>query len=270
MICFTIFRLSLVAWSFACCAVLSASAHEFWIEPERYQVASGDTLIAQFKNGEGFKGINLGFFDRRSVRFDYTQNGDTVELAPRTGNIPVLEMPAPGDGLMVIAHETTASSITYKEWDKFQAFADHKDFPDMRARQLARDLPLTEFSETYTRHVKALVGVGSAGGSDGALGLETEFVALANPYTADMSDGFPVLLLYQGAPRTEAQVEVFARAPDGSITISTQRTDDLGEAVIAVQSGYEYLLDAVVLREASGDSDDVWETLWAALSFRVP
>ena len=212
----------------------------------------------------------MGFFDRRSVRFDYTLNGDTVALAPRTGNIPVLEMPAPGDGLMIIAHETAASSITYKEWDKFQAFADHKNFPDMRARQLARGLPLTGFSETYTRHAKALIGVGSAEGADAALGLETEFIALANPYTDAIPGGLPILLLYQGAPRSDAQVEVFARAPDGSITISTQRTDDQGQAVIAVQPGHDYLLDAVVLREADGDSDDVWETLWAALSFRVP
>lgn len=231
---------------------------------------SDDTLIAQFKNGEGFTGINLGFFDRRSVRFDYTLNGDTVELAPRTGNIPVLEMPAPGEGLIVIAHETAASSITYKEWDKFQAFADHKDFPEIRDRQLARGLPLTGFSETYTRHVKALVGVGSATGSDTALGLETEFIALANPYTDEISDGIPIQLLYQGTPRADAQVEVFARASDGNVTTSTQRTDDQGQAIIAVQPGYEYLLDAVVLRESTGTSDDVWETLWAALTFRVP
>ena len=230
----------------------------------------GETLTAQFKNGQEFEGINLGFFDRRSERFEYLLQGEVTELSPRMGNIPVLDMAAPGDGLMVIAHETAPSSITYSEWEKFQEFADHKDFPDMRARHLARDLPLTGFRERYTRHAKALIGVGSATGSDRAMGLQTEFVALENPYTDDVSDGLEVKLLYQGSPRTNAQVEVFARAPDDSVMITTQRTDDGGHAVIAVKPGHEYLIDAVVLRPAPEDIDDVWETLWAALTFKVP
>ncbi len=226
--------------------------------------------MAQFKNGENFTGINLGFFDRRSKRFDMVL-GDRVEaLSPRMGNIPVLDMPVPGDGLLVIAHETAPSSITYKEWEKFQAFADHKDFPDIRARHMARDLPETGFSERYTRHAKALVGVGKAEGSDRVLGLETEFVALANPYTDALAGGFPVQLFYQGEPRGDAQVEIFERAPDGTVTVSLTRTDAAGRARIAVKPGHEYLLDAVVLREAPEDADDVWETLWAALTFRMP
>lgn len=251
-------------------AAFPVSAHEFWIAPEPYQVAVGETFTAQFKNGENFEGINLGFFDRRSERFDYTLDGETRALSPRIGNIPVLDMQAPAEGLMVIAHETTPSSVTYKEWTKFQSFAEHKDFPDIRTRHLARDLPEEGFSESYTRHVKALIGVGSSEGSDSVLGLETEFVALANPYTDDLTDGFPVQLLYQGAPRADAQIEVFARDAAGAVSVSLYRTDDEGRARIPVNSGSEYLLDAVVLRESPQDAKDVWETLWAALTFRVP
>lgn len=226
--------------------------------------------MAQFKNGENFKGINLGFFEKRSKRFDLVIGDDIQPLSPRAGNIPVLDMAISGEGLMIIAHETAESSITYKTWDEFQAFADHKDFPDMRARHAARGLPETGFSESYTRHAKALVGVGTAQGADRALGLETEFVALANPYTDRLTDGFPIQLFYQGEPRADAQVEIFARGPDGAVTVSLMRTDASGTANIPVEPGYEYLLDAVVLRESPDGSDTVWDTLWAALTFRVP
>lgn len=227
-------------------------------------------MVAQFKNGENFEGINLGYFDRRSERFDLTVGGVTTPLSPRMGNIPVLEMAAPDAGLVVIAHETTPATITYREWEKFQSFADHKDFADIRARHLARGLPETGFAESYTRHAKALVAVGGGAGQDQALGLETEFVALANPYTDDVSDGLPVQLYYRGGPRADAQVEIFARAPDGTVSVTLTRTDEEGRAVIAVQPGHDYLLDAVVLRESPAEADDVWETLWAALTFRVP
>lgn len=245
-------------------------AHEFWIAPEKYQLSQGDTLIAQFKNGENFKGINLGFFERRSERFEWIIGDRTEPLSPRQGNIPVLDMVVPEDGLMVIAHETTASKITYRTWDEFQAFADHKDFPDIRERHVARGLPEDGFVESYTRHAKALVGLGSATGADRALGLETEFVALANPYAAPMSETFPVQLFYQGQPRADAQIEIFDRATDGTVTVTLARTDSEGRASIPIQAGHEYLLDAVVLRESPEGSDTAWDTLWAALTFQIP
>lgn len=270
MICLTISRLRLCACLLFAWLATPLFAHEFWIAPEKYQLAPGEPLIAQFKNGENFKGINLGFFDRRSERFEWVIGDKTEPLSPRQGNIPVLDMAVPGEGLMVIAHETTASKITYKTWDEFQAFADHKDFPDIRARHLARGLPEDGFAESYTRHVKALVGIGSAEGADRALGLETEFVALANPYTDPLSDGLPVQLFYQGAPRVDAQIEIFDRAKDGSVSVTLIRTDAEGRATVPVQSGHTYLLDAVALRPSPDDADTVWDTLWAALTFQIP
>jgi len=254
-----------------CCAVLPVFAHEFWIAPDRYRIAPGDPLTAQFKNGENFDGINLGFFDRRSVRFDLIQGGSVQTLRPRIGSIPALDRPAPHhDGLMVLAHETAPQTITYSSWETFQRFADHKGFADIRARHLARGLPLDGFTERYTRHVKALIGVGSGLGSDSALGLETEFVVLRNPYTDDLSAGLPVQLFYQGAPRSGAQIELFARAPDGTVTVTTHRTDDKGQARLPVRAGHVYLLDAVMLRDSADAENAVWDTLWAALTFAVP
>jgi hypothetical protein len=83
-----------------------------------------------------------------------------------------------------------------------------------------------------------------------------------------------VELRYQGAPRVDAQVEVFDRAPDDTVTITLHRTDAAGLATVPVLAGHEYLFDAVVLRRAPDPGDDpnapVWETLWAALTFAVP
>ncbi len=249
-----------------------ALGHEFWIEPARYAQPAGEPLIAQLKNGQDFAGNNQTFFERRFTRFELIGDGQVLPVAGRSGDIPALTAYVPGDGLWTIVHETTPLKLTYKTWEKFQAFADHKAFPDIRARHDARGLPEAGFVETYTRHAKALVAVGDGVGADVATGMETEFVALANPYTDDLTAGFPVRLLYQAAPRADAQIEIFDRAPDGSVTVTTTRTDAAGEAVIPVQSGHEYLLDGVVLRPADPATEDdaVWRTLWAALTFAVP
>lgn len=244
--------------------------HEFWIDPIAYEVAPGAPIVGNLKNGQNFVGGDLTYFDRRFTRFDLLQDQLVLPVPGRMGDIPALNATAPNDGLWTVAHQTTQRRLTYRDWEKFAAFAAHKDFPNISERHAERNLPPTGFSEVYTRFAKALVGVGDAAGQDVATGMETEFIAMANPYTDQMEGGFPVRLTYQGQPRADAQIEIFQRAPDGEVVVTTLRTDDAGAAVIPVRAGHIYLLDAVVLRPASPDSGAAWETLWAAMTFAVP
>ena len=152
-------------------APVRLASHEFWIEPEEYQVAMNQPIIAHFRNGEGFKGISLGYFTRQSRRFDLAIGGQILPVDARMGDVPALthQMP-PASGLLAILHETTPSTIKYKTWEKFAKFAAHKDFPDIRGRHLARGLPEEGFTETYYRFAKALVAVGDGAGSDAPRG----------------------------------------------------------------------------------------------------
>lgn len=247
-----------------------AIGHEFWIEPDSFRIPGGAPLIAQLKNGQEFAGTSLSYYEPRFDRFDIIQGSTVLPVTGRAGDLPALTTDLPGPGLWAVVQETRPQILTYTEWAKFQAFADHKDFPDIQARHTARGLPMSGFKERYTRHAKALVAVGDGAGGDRDTGMQTEFVALANPYTDPLTDGLPVRLLYQGTPRPDAQVEIFDRAPDGSVQITVTRTDPRGEALIPVRPGHTYLLDAVVLRPAQAETGAAWRTLWAALTFAVP
>ncbi|WP_299280702.1 DUF4198 domain-containing protein [uncultured Tateyamaria sp.] len=264
----TLPRFILALWCAICASV--ATAHEFWIEPQAYQVSSAGKIVADLKNGQEFVGTSLSYFPRNFTRFDVVV-GDTVRpVEGRMGDRPALDVPAPLDGLAVVVHETTPSFVTYKEWAKFQKFADHKDFANIKARHAENGFPEPPFKERYTRHAKALVGVGEALGMDRALGLKTEFVAITNPYADDFDGAMQVQVLYQGDPRADAQVEVFARAPDETVAITLHRTDEAGIARIPVSPGYDYLFDAVVIAPISDSEEAVWDTFWAALTFGVP
>jgi len=254
---------------------ISAAAHEFWIEPELYQVDAGERLEAKFKNGQEFEGSTLSFFDRSSARFEMMADGKTTPIAPRAGDSPALNVEAPTkDGLVVVVHETTPSFVTYREWEKFLKFVAHKDFRTAEQDHITAGWPQEKFREHYTRHAKALIAVGSGAGADAAMGLKTEFVALTNPYDPSFANNMKVEVLYDGVPRPDAQVEVFDRAPDGTVTVTLHRTDAQGQASIPVQRGHEYLFDAVVLRpaddERTAELPILWETYWAALTFKVP
>ncbi|MDA7429653.1 DUF4198 domain-containing protein [Primorskyibacter aestuariivivens] len=250
----------------------AVSAHEFWIDAKAWQVAPDAPIVADIRVGEEFKGSAYSYLPPRFRRFDIVQGDDVTAVEGRAGDRPALNMAAPAEGLAVVVHVTSDYSLTYSEWDKFVNFATHKDWVPLIEEHEARGLPETGFRERYSRHGKSLIAVGEGTGMDREVGLETEIVALANPYTDDLSGGLPVRVLYQGAPRGNAQVELFEKAPDGSVATSLHRTDADGMVQFPVKPGHTYLVDAVVLRplEPVEESDPVWESLWASLTFQVP
>ena len=250
----------------------AAFAHEFWIAPKKYQVEVGENIQADFVNGQEFRGGTLAWFDKRVDRVEAMISDMIFPIEGRLGDIPAITQTAPEDGLMVLITEAAPSTVNYRETEKFADFVTHKDLPvDLEAMEYP-------FKEAYSRHAKALVGIGSGAGQDQAMGMATEFVALENPYTGDISDGLDVQLLYQGAPRVDAQIEVFQMDPEGQVTITLLRSDQDGKATIPVLAGHRYLIDSVVLRAPAQETLDrvaapmtvKWETLWAALTFAVP
>ncbi|MCL7409945.1 DUF4198 domain-containing protein [Marivivens donghaensis] len=249
-----------------------ALSHELWLEPLAYQVSSQGRIEANIVNGQNFEGPNLVYLPQRFERFEVISLDLETEVAGRAGDRPALAMDAPTDGLQILVYQSTPTLLNYENWEKFARFVEHKDLGIERADHDARGIPDTNFKETYIRFSKSLVGVADAAGTDRRVGLETEVVALMNPYTDDLSNGFAAQLFYHNDVRANEQVEVFDKAPDGTVTIERLRTDDQGIVTLPVTAGHAYMLDAVVIREPSEDdqTEAVYETLWANLTFAVP
>ncbi|MEL7107213.1 MAG: DUF4198 domain-containing protein [Pseudomonadota bacterium] len=251
----------------------AAQGHEFWIDPLTFFVTPGTPIRADIKVGENFKGTPSVYLPSRFNRFDIGTAAGFAAVQSRQGDRPALNQIAP-NGLAVVVHETTNSQLTYTEFAKFEKFVAHKDANWVIDEHRARGLPEDEFVEVYSRYAKSLIAVGSGQGADRNVGLLTEIVALANPYTDNVSNGIPVRVLYRSAPRAGAQVEVFERAPGGDVRVFLVTANASGEARIPVKAGYSYMLDSVVLRAPEGAAAQnpkaVWESLWANLTFAVP
>ncbi len=259
---------------FSLFAPLPLAAHELWLQAKEYMIAPESRLVVDIVNGQKFRGHALPYLPNATILLAEVVAGQLSDLSPRPGDRPALDLPAGAEGLHVLVYQSTVATLTYREFDKFLDFVAHKDLPTSREAHLARGLPETGFKESYARFSKALVAVGDGAGADRRLGLETELVALANPYTDPLAGGLPVQLFYQNAPRADAQIEIFEKNPEGEVYITTTRTDAQGIAHVPVLPGHVYMLDAVVLRIPSADlaaeTGAVWESLWANLTFAVP
>ncbi len=252
----------------------SAISHEFWIEPAHYQVEKEAELEAYLRNGENFSGSTMAYITPQTGRFDLVTGDIVSPVVARLGDNPALKMQSVQEGLHVVVHQSSASVITYSKWEKFQRFADHKDFPNILERHRKRRLPETQFREVYTRFSKSLIAVGSGAGSDSQTGLVVELVALQNPYTDQLNGSLEVTAYYQSKERANAQIELYEKSPSGEVTVTLHRTDDQGIVELPVKPSHSYLVDMVVLREPSAELSEqkraVWETLWASLTFAVP
>jgi hypothetical protein len=251
-----------------------ASAHEFWIEPLEYQLEPDGKIQGNLVNGQFFEGVRLPFQKESFEQFIQIRGDETRAVRAWPGSRPALDVEPIGPGLTVIAYQSTLSRVAYESFEEFASFAEHKDFPDIEKRHAELGYPTENFAEIYSRYAKTLVAVGEAIGDDRRVGLEVEIVALTNPYRDELSDGMRVQVFYRGEVRAKAQVEVFGKAPDGTVQITQYRTDGEGVAVVPVKRGHQYLFDSVVLRvpapEIAQERDAVWETLWASLTFSVP
>ncbi len=247
------------------------SAHEFWIEPLEYQIQTASEIKAELKVGQEFNGSSYPYRPTQFERFDLV--ADTVtEVQGRIGDNPALNMVAPSDGLIVVVHETKDNRLTYTEFHKFEKFVAHKAFPNVIEEHDKRGISRERFVETYRRYAKALVAVGDAKGADIAVGMKTEIVALANPYTSVLSE-MPVQVLLDGAPRANAQVELFEKDAAGEVNITLHTTGVDGKVALPVKQGYRYLVDAVwaeALPNNDPEKGAVWKTHWAALTFMNP
>ncbi len=247
-------------------------AHEFWIDAVDYQLAADAEIVAHLRLGTAYEGASMAYIPRNFERFDIVQGARVLPVEGRIGDRPALDMGGLSEGLAIVVHQTQEQRLTWREWERFVGFIEHKDLGDPVALQAERGLDQINVREGYTRFAKALVAMGDGAGQDQRVGLRTEIVALANPYTDTLDDGLPVQVWLEDAPRQDVQVELFEAAPDGTVTITLLRTDANGVAVLPVSAGHRYMVDAVVLEAVDpvGETDPEWLTLWANLTFALP
>lgn len=258
-------------WAIA--STTSAFAHEFWLLPDNFTPQPEAQFTVDLRNGQQMKGVSLPYLPQSVARFEVIAKGAALPVVSRLGDIPALSMSAPSEGLVAVVHETTNNTVTYDSLAQFEQFLTHKAASRLLATHGARGLPESGFSETYRRYAKTLIGVGNGHGQDQAAGLRIEIVALANPYTDDLAAGLPLQVRLDGAPHAGAQIDLFATAPDGTVTETFFTTDAAGVALVPAKPAHTYLADSVAIYALSNDdaaAGPVWHSDWASLTYMVP
>jgi len=253
-------------------ATAPALSHEYWLDPLDATIAPGDPVLAQVRNGEEYAGSSYPFDPARFTRAELIGPQGRRTLDGRLGDYPALRDTAGTAGLHLLVLEAGVRPLAYDDRAAFEQFLDYHGLAEIAARHAGEDLPSDEILERYSRHAKAFIDVQVPGatrvaaGADAqalaAQGLAYELVLEADPYATATT---VVRALFDGRPRADAQVELFTRTPDGTVTRQIQRTDAHGRVRFDTGALADYLFNSVQLTRDDQPAAP-WRSYWAALT----
>ena len=247
-------------------------AHEYWIEPQRYQLSAGDRLVAQLKVGQHFKGDVQPYLPDNINRMQIHIGDTSSDVKSRIGDLPVLDQKLAGEGLVIVSLISNIFQLNYTEAGRFEQFLAYEGLQQVLAEHRRRGLPMTGFKEAYQRFAKSLVRLGKGGGEDRLLGMRFEWLLESNPYTVN-TDLIQARLFWHDQPLPAAQARLFLRN-GGNVQERVLTTDQSGRVTFSVEPGSEVLLNAVQMRQPAAlfpaPADVVWISYWTTITFELP
>lgn len=259
--------LTLLTWL----AATPVGAHEFWLAPETFTLSADQPVQANIRIGQHFKGDSF-VYRPSQVETLNLQQGKTVTTVPaKLGDLPAINIKPVGTGLNILTLSSALFTVTYYEPEKFPDFVRKEGLEWALKAHQQRNLPDTHFTEAYRRHAKSLLKVGDGQGNDRRTGMPFEWVMITNPYTSHVD---PVVQLWwRDNVAANAQCRLFVR--NGTqVQEHVLRTDSAGKVTLPRTPGATYLLNAVRIMipdaAAAAETQAVWETRWASLTFATP
>ena len=267
--------LALAAGALLAITALPAWAHEYWLAPNRWTAAPGETITVAGAVGTGFRGERRPFARSRCVRF-VARAGATLDLARAAVDAdPVWARIAPTDtGGMMLAYESDFASIELPadEFNEYLAL-EGLDAPLAARRRAGSTNP---GRERYRRCAKAWIDGGDTTRALRAIGLPLEIVPLERLGRAPalrlrvLRDGRPVAGVLVRAWRTALAADGHGVDPAARDSVGIAwgtRTNAAGDATILAADPGEWLVSAVHMVPCLDAELGDWESTWASLTF---
>jgi uncharacterized GH25 family protein len=259
----------------ACAAGLAvpADAHEFWIEPERFAAAPGETVGVGLAVGAGWPGERFALQTRRVLRFAWIDARGERPFDGGEGDDPAGRATAGAPGTAWAVYRST-EAVADIDAATFALYLREEGLEHVQRTREAQGRADAPVRERFSRCAKALVtvegtGAGRPRGPDPTrpVGLDLEIVPGVDPRTRARGGALPVRVLWQGRPAPGLLVKALAR--DDPAGRATARTDARGRAVLRVPAGGVWLVNAVRIEAAApGDGAD-WRSTWSSLTFEA-
>ena len=245
------------------------AAHDFWIEPTRFQATAGvpEKLIVQV--GHGTDRARWGGGLARVVRFDIVDanGGRDARSALTLGGAADATLSF-GQGTSIVVMETNHARSDLPAL-RFNDYAKVEGLTPILVARAATKRDDTPGREIYSRRAKALVHIGSRvkrGDATRPVGLTLEIIPQINPYALKPGEAFPVRVVYQGKPLAGATVKLNNLEFDVK-PVAVKLTDATGNVVFDVPRTGRWQLNVVWSKPVTDNPAADFDTTFSSLTF---
>ena len=247
-------------------------AHDFWIQPQRFQVEPGAPVALTFQVGHAAARERWGRLDRIILLQDFAQGRRRdmrADLRNNAGPADVVtRFTAPGVHVIAMQSNHATSSlpaIRFNDYAKLEGLT-----PILVARQRAGTSDQVG-RERYSRRAKALFQVGTLTAANSAqatraLGFKLEIVPERNPYALGASRLLPVRVMYNGRRLPGATVKLTNLEFDAK-PLAIAITDRNGRATFRVPAAGDWLVNVLWSEAVKGDPNVEFDTTFSSLTF---
>lgn len=256
---------------------VEAMAHEFWIEPETFQVAASDHLAWTLMVGHAADRQLSPIPNSRITSFGLIgPRGHARDLRvalPESASGGAGAATLDGIGTHMLFLGTDYGATSRLPARLFNAHAKREGLTlALRDRNVSERMS-GDRVERYGRHAKAIVRSGADGSADPSwvtrpIGLKLEIVPELDPSSLPRHALLPVRILFEGRPLPGALVKL-TDLDAHARPVARGRTDEEGRALFRVPHDGRWLVHVVWAKRANPDRDFDFETSFSSLSFQT-
>jgi len=248
---------------------LRAGTHEFWLEPDRFQLKPGQQIRLRFNVGENFTGDdwtgNRQLVDKLKVYFHDLDDDLEDQVSDSTGDSLNLQFYLPGTVLIAFQSKNKHIELPANKFNEYLA----DDGLDL-ARAMRIDQGETDSvgREHYQRSVKTLLQVGDQKTDNykKRTGLPLDIVPLNHPYHIKKSGNLRLKVYFHDAPLPNHLVRIWQRV-NGKVTSQRLTTDAQGEIEVTVHPIGQWMASLVEMERAAPTDSVQWQSYWGSLTW---
>jgi uncharacterized GH25 family protein len=267
-------RISFCLLSIAIClllsASLSASAHDYWIQPQSFVArAKGDVIVRLFVGDKLVVEEERPFQQNRTVSFTLHSLGETVDLSKQAkdGKKPLVVLQPINNGNYLITLERDATNIAL-EPAKFTAYLKEEGLENIIVERERLNETNSPGFERYSRFLKSLLQVGNEQDDTfkRIVGHKLEIVPQKNPYLLRKDETLPVLVLFENQPLRNSPIFSFNRSGK-RVSEQATKTNDEGIATFNINRSGLWVIRLVQMRRCDNCKNADWESFWSSYTF---
>ncbi len=264
-----IVRASLIIGTLLAVSAGYSIAHDFWTQPSRFTMASGQPVNVRLFVGHGDDLHELPHMSDHAYRFEAHGPDGVSAVKGRARRVPAGQVRLAQQGIYTLLYQSNHSYVEL-EPGKFEAYLREEGLTGIIAERKRRGETSKKGKESYARYTKALVRVdGATDGYDRKLDLPLELTALDNPFTRRKGQTIRFVLERYGKPLPGMTVELISL--DNLDRKRTATTDAKGRVSFQVPGPGAWMAATTWMRRvpANANIKGDWESFWATTSFEV-